>query len=102
MDYAIVEMSGKQIWIEKGKFYDINKINSQIGSKIHLNRILLLNKNNELHLGQPYLNNKQVTATVLKHFKGTKFVIYKMKPKKKMRRKQGFRREITRIIINNL
>mgnify|MGYP002047584697 CR=1 FL=1 len=28
MDYAIVEMSGKQIWIEKGKFYDINKINS--------------------------------------------------------------------------
>ena len=102
MDYAIVELSGKQIWIEKGKFYDINKINSTVGSKISLNRMLLLSKNNELSLGYPYLDNKQAMATVLRHFKGTKFVVYKMKPKKKMRRKQGFRKEITRIIIDNI
>ena len=35
MNYAIAEISGKQIWVEKGKFYDINKIKLEVGSKIH-------------------------------------------------------------------
>ena len=102
MNYAIAEISGKQIWVEKGKFYDINKIKLEVGSKITLNRILLVNEKNNIFLGKPYLENKKVTATILKHFKGTKFVVYKMKPKKKMRRKQGFRKEITRIIIDKI
>jgi large subunit ribosomal protein L21 len=106
--YAIVEISGKQHWIEKGKFYDINKIDTEVGSKIQLNRVLLLRKHNtdtntdESFLGAPYLENTKVTATILKHFKGSKIVVYKMKPKKKMQKKIGFRRETTRIIIDNI
>jgi large subunit ribosomal protein L21 len=102
MNYAIAEISGKQIWVEKGKCYDINKIKLEVGSKITLNRILLINEKNNISLGKPYLEKKKVTATILQHFKGTKFVVYKMKPKKKMRRKQGFRKEITRIIIDKI
>jgi large subunit ribosomal protein L21 len=45
---------------------------------------------------------KNITATVLKQFSGVKFLVYKMKPKKKMRRKQGFRNKLTRILIDNL
>ena len=101
MNYAIAEISGKQIWVEKGKFYDINKIKLEVGSKITLNRILLINEKNNISLGKPYLE-KKITATIVQHFKGTKFVVYKMKPKKKMRRKQGFRKEITRIIIDKI
>ena len=58
MNYAIVEISGKQIWVEKGKFYDINKIKLEVGSKITLNRILLINEKNNISLGKPYLEKK--------------------------------------------
>ena len=55
MNYAIAEISGKQIWVEKGKFYDVNKIKLEVGSKITLNRILLVNEKNNIFLGKPYL-----------------------------------------------
>ena len=102
MNYAIVEIGGRQIWAERGKFYDINKINAKVGSKINLNCVLLLNKNNDIKFGSPYMDYKNITATVLKQFSGIKFLVYKMKPKKKMPRKKGFRRKITRILIDQL
>ena len=43
MNYAIVEVGGRQIWAERGKFYDVNKIDVEVGSKINLNCVLLLN-----------------------------------------------------------
>lgn len=102
MNYAIVEIGGRQIWAEKGKFYDVNKIDTEIGSKINLNCVLLLNKDDNITFGSPYMDYKNVTATVLKQFSGVKFLVYKMKPKKKMRRKQGFRNKLTRILIDQL
>merc|ERR1712054_447011 len=102
VNYAIVEVGGRQIWAERGKFYDINKIDAEIGSKINLNCVLLLNKSNNIEFGSPYIDSKTVTATVLKQFSGVKFLVYKMKPKKKMRRKQGFRSKLTRILIDQL
>jgi large subunit ribosomal protein L21 len=101
--YAIVEVGGRQIWAERGKFYDVNKIDVEVGSKINLNCVLLLNKDNDIKFGSPYMEDyKNITATVLKQFSGVKFLVYKMKPKKKMRRKQGFRNKLTRILIDNL
>ena len=102
MNYAIVEIGGRQIWAEQGKFYDENKIDAEVGSKISLNCVLLLNKNNDIKFGSPYLSDEKVTATVLKQFNGVKFLVYKMKPKKKMRRKNGFRNKLTRILIDSL
>ena len=43
MKYAIVEISGRQFWIEAGKYYDFNRIPTELGKQITLNRILLLN-----------------------------------------------------------
>ena len=102
MNYAIVEIGGKQIWAERGKFYDVNKIDLPVGSKINLDCVLLLNKNNNVELGSPYIENSNITATILKQFSGVKFFVYKMKPKKKMRRKHGFRSKLTRILIDSL
>ncbi len=102
MNYAIVAVGGKQIWAERGKFYDINRIDAEVGSKISLNCVLLLNKSNDIKFGAPYMDYKNITATVLKQFSGQKFLVYKMKPKKKMRRKQGFRSKLTRILIDQL
>jgi large subunit ribosomal protein L21 len=102
VNYAIVEIGGRQIWAEPGKFYDINKIDAEVGSKITLNCVLLVNKNNNIQFGSPYLDYKDITATVIKQFSGIKFLVYKMKPKKKMRRKQGFRSKLTRILIDQL
>ncbi len=102
MKYAIVEISGKQFWIETGKYYDFNRIPTELGKEISLNRILLLNNDGEILIGKPFLNNVKVTGRILEHLRDRKKIVYKMRPKKKTRKKQGHRQELTRVFIENI
>lgn len=102
MKYAIIEISGKQFWIEKGKYYNFNKIPTQLGKEIEFNRILLFNNNGEILIGKPYLTSILVKGKILEHFRAQKKIIYKMRPKKKTRKKQGHRQELTRVLIEDI
>lgn len=101
--YAIVEASGKQFWVEEERFYDFDKLSLQPGDNFNLNKILLVNQNNEVKIGKPYLNGEyQIEATVLRHLSGPKIRVYKMRPKKKTRKTFGSRRKLTRVLINSI
>ncbi len=102
MKYAIVEISGRQFWIETGKYYDFNKIAIELGKQITLNRVLLFNNDGDLLIGNPYLKSVKITGKILEHFRGTKNIVYKMRPKKKTRKKQGHRQELTRVLIEDI
>jgi large subunit ribosomal protein L21 len=102
MKYAIVEISGRQFWIETGKYYDFNRIPAKLGKQIILNRILLLNNEGNLSVGKPYLENIEIKGTILEHLRDKKTIVYKMRPKKKTRKKQGHRQELTRVLIEDI
>ena len=102
MKYAIVEISGRQFWIETGKYYDLNRIPTELGKEITLNRVLLLNNEGEILVGQPYLKTVKVKGKILEHLRGQKKIVYKMRPKKKTRKKQGHRQELTRVLIEDI
>lgn len=102
MKYGIIELSGKQFWVETGKFYDFNRVPTELGKEIILNRILLVNDNGNVFIGQPYLKNVKIQGKILEHLRGKKKIVYKMRSKKKTRRKQGHRQELTRILIENI
>jgi len=102
MKYAIVEISGRQFWIEIGKYYDLNRIPTKLGQQIIINRVLLLNNNGNLLVGEPYLNQVKIKGKILEHLRGSKKIIYKMRSKKKTRKKQGHRQELTRVLIEDI
>ena len=102
MKYAIVEISGAQFWVETGNYYDFNRIPTERGKGILLNRVLLVNNEGKLFIGQPYLENVQIQGKILEHLRSKKTIIYKMRSKKKTRRKQGHRQELTRVLIENI
>merc|ERR1711935_917500 len=102
MKYAIVEISGRQFWLERGQYYDLNKIPTAINQKIVLNRVLLLNTGSKILVGDPYLTEVNVKARIVKHLRGRKTLVYKMRPKKKSRKKQGHRQELTKVFIENI
>lgn len=102
MKYAIVEISGKQFWIETGNYYDFNRIPTELGKEISLNRVLLVNDEGNVSIGQPYLENVKIQGKILEHLRGKKTIVYKMRSKKKTRRKQGHRQELTRVLIENI
>ena len=102
MKYAIVEISGRQFWIETGKYYDFNRIPIKLGKQITLNRVLLLNNNGNILIGKPYIESVKIKGKILEHLRGKKTIVYKMRPKKKTRKKQGHRQELTRVFIENI
>jgi len=101
--YAIVQASGKQFWVEENKFYDFDKLPLDRGDTFSLNQVLLVNKENSVAIGKPFLDSTYaVQATVLRHLSGPKVRVYKMRPKKKTRKTFGSRRKLTRVLINSI
>ena len=102
MTYAIVEIGGRQFWVQSGNFYDVNRIHAKPGKTIILNKVLFLNKKGNIFIGSPCIQNVSIKAKVLKHLKGRKITVFKMKPKKNMKSKQGHRQELTRVLIQEI
>jgi large subunit ribosomal protein L21 len=53
-------------------------------------------------IGQPYLDSVKIQGKILEHLRGKKTIVYKMQPKKKTRKKQGHRQELTRVLIEDI
>jgi large subunit ribosomal protein L21 len=102
MSYAIIETGGKQIKVEPGRFYDVELLPAQENETVTLDKVLLVNHDGDVQIGQPLVNGATVEGTVMRHLRGRKVIVYKMRPKKKTRKKQGHRQELTRLMINSI
>ncbi|NJM00673.1 MAG: 50S ribosomal protein L21 [Synechococcaceae cyanobacterium SM2_3_2] len=99
MTYAIIEIGGKQLWAEPGRFYDVERMEDESGTILELSQVLLINHEDTVTLGHPLIEGATVRAQVLEHRKARKVIVYKMQPKKKTRKKNGHRQLQTRLLI---
>ena len=100
--YAIVETSGQQFWLQPGRYYDVDRIGAEAGSTVSLDSVLLVNDGSTATLGQPFVSGATVSLKVMEHRRGPKIIVYKMRPKKKTRRKNGHRQELTRVMVESI
>lgn len=102
MTYAIIQTGGKQYRVEAGRFYDVELLAVEPQTQITITDVLLVNQDGEVSIGQPFVQDATVSAKVMEHRRAKKVIIYKMKPKKKTRRKNGHRQPLTRIMIEEI
>ena len=102
MTYAIIETGGKQFRVEPGRFYDVERLAVDVEGTVTIDRVLFVENDGEVSVGQPTVTGATVEGTVLRHMRGKKIIVYKMQPKKKTRKKQGHRQELTRLMINSI
>ena len=100
--YAIVETSGKQLWLQPNRYYDVDRCQAEVDQILTLEKVLLFNDGKDLKLGKPYVKDAKVEVKVLEHRRGPKIIVYKMRPKKKTRRKNGHRQELTRVLVQSI
>ncbi|MFM7086915.1 MAG: 50S ribosomal protein L21 [Cyanobium sp.] len=97
--FAIVEASGQQFWLQPNRYLDIDRLQAAEGETVTLDTVLLLRDGSGTSIGQPYVTGACVTLRVMAHRRGPKVLVYKMRPKKKTRRKNGHRQELTRVMV---
>lgn len=100
--YAIIETGGKQYKVAEGDVIYVEKLDAAEGEEVTFSNVLAVAKESGLVLGAPLVSGASVTGKVEKHGKEKKIIVFKYKPKKNYRRKQGHRQPYTKVTIGKI
>lgn len=98
--YAVIETGSKQYRVAEGDFIEVESLPVETGKEVELERVLMVSAEGSVKVGSPTVEGAKVTATVTKHGRGRKVIIYKHK--KNYHRKQGHRQNFTRLRIDKI
>jgi large subunit ribosomal protein L21 len=96
--YAVVKTGGKQYKVAEGDVLVVEKLEAEVGAEVSLDVLMLVDGENVM-IGKPFVADANVTAKVVEHGKGEKIIVFKYKPKKNYRKKQGHRQPYTKLEI---
>ncbi|AUS97610.1 50S ribosomal protein L21 [Clostridium thermosuccinogenes] len=100
--YAIIETGGKQYKVQEGDVLFIERLDAEEGSVVTFDKVLAVSKEGTFSVGNPVVEGASVSAKVLGHGKDKKIIVFKYKPKKNYRKKQGHRQPYTKINIEKI
>ncbi len=96
--FAIVQTGGKQYKVSENDVISVEKLDNAVGDKVKL-EVILVSDNGQVVAGNPVVAGAECVAEVVAHGKGDKIVVFKYKPKKNERKKQGHRQPFTQLKI---
>jgi len=101
--YAIIETGGKQYRVEEGSAVLIERLpDRRPGERVEFDRVLLVRDGSEVKVGTPYVEGAAVVAEIAEELKGEKIRVFKHKPKKRYRRRQGHRQIYMKALIQEI
>ena len=98
--YAIIDNGNKQYKVAEGDVVKLEKLNANEGDSVEL-KVVMVSDENGIKVGADVASAK-VTATVVKQDKAKKIIVFKYKPKKNERKKQGHRQPFTAVKIEKI
>ena len=96
--YAIIETGGKQYKVTAGDEILVEKLSAEPGTEVEF-KVLMLVDEAAILVGKPVLKGMSAKAKIIEHGKGDKVVVFKYKPKKDYRKKQGHRQPYSKVQI---
>lgn len=102
MKYAIVEDGGKQYKAVEGGTIEVDRFPAEVGEQVDLERVLLFVDGEQVSVGTPVVEGIKIQATVVAQIKGPKLIVFRYKPKKRIRVKTGHRQKYTRLQIDTI
>ena len=99
--YAIANISGKQFKVEVGSTIVVDRLNAEVGEEVSF-PVMLSVDGDKVVTGAPVIKDVVVKAKVVAHVQDKKITVFKYKPKKNERKKQGHRQPYTKITIESI
>ena len=96
---AVIKTGGKQYIVTPGKKIKIEKLKGEEGDKVTFPEVLLLETEEKVEIGKPFIENVKVLGKILKQGKNKKVIILKYKAKKRQKTKRGHRQLFTEVEI---
>ena len=99
--YAIIVTGGKQYKVSEGDVVFIEKLDAQEGDTVNFDQVLAIGGEKTV-IGTPVVEGASVSAKVVANGKGKKVIVFKYKPKKGEKTKQGHRQPFTKVQIEKI
>jgi large subunit ribosomal protein L21 len=100
--YAIVNIAGQQFMVEKGKKMFVHRLPGEIGDEVSFDQVMLVNNNEKVNVGAPYIPDAVVLAQIVSHLRGEKVLVFKKKRRKGYQKLNGHRQYFTEILIEDI
>jgi large subunit ribosomal protein L21 len=100
--FAVVEIAGKQFKVATSEKVKVPKLEAEVGKKVKFDKVLLLEDDGTVKVGNPTVEGAKVEAKVLSHGKDKKVIVFKKKRRKGYRVKRGHRQQYTEIEIGRI
>ena len=100
--YAGIKTGGKQYQVKEGDVLFIEKIEGENGAEIKFDEVLAIGDDGKFTAGTPFVEGASVNAKILSQTKGKKIIVFKMKPKKGYRNKNGHRQPYTKVEVTKI
>jgi len=80
--YAIVDIAGQQIKVEKDREIFVHRLEGHEGDNLDFEKVMLVEDGETVNVGKPYVEGAKVTASIISHLKGDKVIVFKKKRRK--------------------
>jgi len=99
---AVIKTGGKQYIVQPKKRLKIEKLDLEVGKSVTFDEVLLVLKNKKLEIGKPMVAGAKVKGKIIAQDRAKKVIVFKYKPKKRYRKKNGHRQSFTVVEIEEI
>ena len=100
--FAVIKSGGRQYKVSVGQTLEVNRLPVEVGELVHFNEVLLISDASNTMIGAPLVDNAEVLATATKQGRGEKLIVFRYKPKKRIRHRRGHRQDLTILTIDDI
>jgi large subunit ribosomal protein L21 len=100
--YAVIQTGGKQYRVEEGKTLKIEKLELSPGDSVEFDKVLMIQADDSVKIGMPYLEGGKVSATVQSQGRHKKIKIIKFRRRKHHMKQMGHRQYYTEVRITGI
>ncbi len=100
--FAVVNIAGQQFKVSENNTYYVPHLSVEPEKEVTFDKVLLVDTDKEIKIGNPSVDGIKVTARVLEHIKDDKVIVFKKKRRKGYKKKNGHRQQLTKIEVTKI
>ena len=99
MSFAIIETGGKQYKVSTSNILKVEKLNVEKGKKVEFKKVLLVNDDKTVEVGDPLVSGAVVEGMLIENIKDKKIIVFKKRRRQNSRKRYGHRQPLSKIQI---
>ena len=102
MSFAIIETGGKQYKVSASNILKVEKLDIKKGNKVEFKKVLLVNDDKTVEIGDPTVSGAVVEGMLLDNIKDRKVIVFKKRRRQNSRKRYGHRHPLSKVQITKI